>query len=306
MEALGQLTGGIAHDYNNMLGIILGYSELLEKMLSDQPDHVRYAHEIHHAAERGSKLTQKLLSFTRHRARNDATININTLIQDQRQVLEKTLTARIKLMLDLDPDLWPVKIDDSDLEDAILNMSINAMHAMESGGCLTIRTCNSQLAEIDTRASHLQAGDYVLLTITDTGVGMDEKTRERIFDPFYTTKGQRGTGLGLSQVYGFVQRSEGLIQVYSEPARGTRFAFYFPRSQQLSSETEAVVDKPVANLNGNETVLLVDDEPAITALTEVVLIEVPLKLKSVNKKHVKEKQEHARFLVCSFTKQSTL
>ncbi len=273
MEALGQLTGGIAHDYNNMLGIILGYSELLEKMLSGQPKHVRYAHEIHHAAERGSKLTQKLLSFTRHRARNNTTTNINTLIQEQQQVLEKTLTARIKLTLDLDPTLWSVNIDDGDLEDAILNMSINAMHAMELGGRLTIRTCNTQLAEVDTQTSHLQAGDYVLLTITDTGVGMDEKTRERIFDPFYTTKGQRGTGLGLSQVYGFVQRSEGLIQVYSEAGRGTRFAVYFPRSQQLSSETETSVDEPVINLNGNETVLLVDDEPAITALTEVVLIE---------------------------------
>jgi len=273
MEALGQLTGGVAHDYNNMLGIILGYSELLEAMLSEQPRQARYAHEIHHAAERGSKLTRKLLSFTRHRARNDATININALIQEQQQVLEKTLTARIKLALDLAPDLWLVNIDDSDLEDAILNMSINAMHAMQSGGQLTIRTCNSHLVQADTQANSLEPGDYVLLTITDTGTGMDEKTRERIFDPFYTTKGQRGTGLGLSQVYGFVQRSEGLIQVYSEPGHGTRFAFYFPRSHQVISETDAPVYAANINLHGNETVLIVDDEPAITALTEVVLIE---------------------------------
>jgi len=273
MEALGQLTGGIAHDYNNMLGIIMGYAELLERMLSDQPKYVRYAHEIHHAAERGSKLTQKLLSFTRHKVNNDATININKLIQEQKQVLEKTLTARIKLTLDLAPDLWSVNIDEGDLEDAILNISINAMHAMESGGQLTIRTSNSQLVESDTRTNNLEPGDYVLLSITDNGSGMEEKVRERIFDPFFTTKGQRGTGLGLSQVYGFVQRSQGQIHVYSEPGYGTRFAFYLPRSQQQASETERPVEAPGINLHGTETVLVVDDEVAITSLTEVVLIE---------------------------------
>ncbi len=273
MEALGQLTGGIAHDYNNMLGIILGYAELLERMLGDQPKYVRYAHEIYHAAERGSKLTRKLLSFTRQKVRKHATVDINRLLQEQKEVLEKTLTARIELTLDLASDLWPVNIDDSDLEDAILNMSINAMHAMESGGRLTIRTCNTHLAKGDITNRDMRPGDYVLLTITDTGIGMDEKVRERIFDPFFTTKGQRGNGLGLSQVYGFVQRSGGFIQVYSEPGHGTRFAFYFPRSQQLSKEQEMHDEISDASLHGNETILVVDDEPAITSLTEVVLIE---------------------------------
>jgi len=273
MEALGQLTGGVAHDYNNMLGIIMGYSELLGKMLSEQPDVSRYVHEIHHAAERGSKLTRKLLSFTQHKVNNVNTVDLNALLNDQRQMLEKTLTARIKLMLNLAPDLWLVNVDDGDLEDAILNMSINAMHAMASGGQLTIRTCNTQLVEADTLNNDLSPGDYVLVTITDTGCGMDEKTKERIFDPFYTTKGQRGTGLGLSQVYGFVQRSEGLIQVYSEPDYGTRFAFYFPRSKQASIGKDEGKSATDVSLKGNETVLVVDDETAITALTEVVLIE---------------------------------
>ena len=273
MEALGQLTGGIAHDYNNMLGIIMGYAELLERVLSDQPEHVRYVHEIHHAAERGSQLTRKLLSFTRHKANDNAVININTLIQSQKQVLEKTLTARIKLTLDLASDLWPVNIDEGDLEDAILNISINAMHAMKSGGQLTIRTSNSRLVASDIQAGDMAPGDYVLLSITDNGSGMDEKTRDRIFDPFFTTKGQRGTGLGLSQVYGFVQRSGGQIHVYSEPDHGTRFAFYLPRSHQLISENEASVKQPEIDLRGTETVLVVDDEPAITSLTEMVLLE---------------------------------
>lgn len=273
MEALGQLTGGIAHDYNNMLGIIMGYAELLERMLSDQPEYGRYAHEIHHAAERGSKLTRKLLSFTRHKTIEHASVNLNMLLEGQQEVLEKTLTARIQLILDLAPDLWPVSIDGSDLEDAIINMSINAMHAMASGGRLTIRTCNIQLVEGDVPNKNLKPGDYVLLAITDTGTGMDEKVRERIFDPFFTTKGQRGTGLGLSQVYGFVQRSEGFIQVYSEPGHGTRFALYFPRGQRQNNETQSPASIPEINLHGTETVLVVDDEPAITSLTEVVLLE---------------------------------
>ncbi len=273
MEALGNLTGGIAHDYNNMLGVVMGYAELLEREVGDQARLARYVEVIKHASERGAKLTQKLLSFSRNTSSDSGVVNINKVLQDERHILERTLTVRIKLVLDLDPDLWLVNIDSSDLEDAVLNMSINAMHAMELGGQLTIRTCNSQLVESDTRANSLPAGDYVVLTITDTGIGMDEKTRQRIFDPFYTTKGQRGTGLGLSQVYGFMQRSEGLIQVYSEPGHGTRFSLYFPRSHQISCAQEKPVNVPSVNLRGTETVLVVDDEADITSLTEIVLID---------------------------------
>ncbi len=273
MNALGQLTGGIAHDYNNMLGIILGYAELLEKKLGAQSDLSRYVHQIHHAAERGSKLTRKLLTFTRQRNSAISIININTLLHEQKQVIEKMLTARIKLSLDLDPKLWPVTLDDSDLEDAILNLCINAMHAMEAGGQLTVHTGNRRLTEADTHQSTLQPGDYILLTITDTGCGMDEETREQIFDPFYTTKGQRGTGLGLSQVYGFVQRSEGQIQVYSEPGKGSRFAIYFPRSHQPEKATETMPDIPRHKLHGTEAILVVDDERDITSLTQLLLTE---------------------------------
>jgi len=273
MNALGQLTGGIAHDYNNMLGIILGYAELLEKKLSEQPDLSRYVHQIYHAAERGSKLTRKLLAFTRQRNSATSIVNINTVLQEQKQVIEKTLTTRIKLTFDLDPVLWPVTLDDSDLEDAILNLCINAMHAMAPGGQLTIHTGNHHLTEADTRQTTLHPGDYVLLTVTDTGCGMDEETREQIFDPFYTTRGQRGTGLGLSQVYGFVQRSEGLIQVYSEPGQGSRFAIYFPRSQQPEKETETMPVIPRSKLCGTETILVVDDESDITSLIQMLLTE---------------------------------
>jgi len=273
MEALGQLTGGVAHDYNNMLGIVLGYAELLERQLDDQPVLARYAHQIYHAAQRGGKLTRKLLSFTRQEGGQVALFNLNTLIQEQQQVLEKTLTARIKLNFNLAPQLWAVCIDDSDFEDAILNLCINAMHAMEGNGQLTIHTCNRPFTMADTRQYDMTPGDYVLLTITDTGCGMDEKTREQIFDPFYTTKGKRGSGLGLSQVYGFIQRSGGQIQVFSEPGQGTQFALYFPRSQQTISKAEDDIDGLGKDLHGTESILVVDDEQAIVSLTANILTE---------------------------------
>jgi len=273
MDALGNLTGGIAHDYNNMLGVVIGYAELLELEIGEQAKPARYVEAIIHASKRGAKLTKKLLAFSRNTSSDTDIVHINKLLQDEQHILEKTLTARIKLVLDLDSELWLVNIDSSDLEDAILNMGINAMHAMTSGGQLTICTCNTRLVEADTKANSLRPGDYVVITITDTGTGMDDTTRQRVFDPFFTTKGQRGTGLGLSQVYGFMQRSEGMIQVYSEPGHGTRFSLYFPRAYQIADEEEKPVNIPDINLHGTETVLVVDDETAITSLIEVVLVD---------------------------------
>lgn len=271
MDALGKITGGIAHDYNNMLGVILGYTDLLESALSEQPELAKYAHEIHRAGKRGAQLTKKLLAFSRKKNAKTAMVNINTLLQDQQDMLEKVLTARITLILDLAEELWPVRLDGSDLEDAILNMSINAMHAMETGGQLTIKTHNEYVATTDTRILQLDAGDYVLLSITDTGSGMDEATKEKIFDPFYSTKGENGTGLGLSQVYGFVERSGGAIKVYSEPGHGTRFVLYFPRYHESGSDDKTEEDNNAVDLRGNETILVVDDEPVLLDLASEVL-----------------------------------
>ncbi|GMR20621.1 MAG: hypothetical protein BMS9Abin36_1217 [Gammaproteobacteria bacterium] len=271
MDALGKLTGGVAHDYNNLLGIIMGYAGLLEDMLSDRPNLANYAHEIQHAGERGARLTQKLLAFSRQKSSAAERLDINTLLQDEQHMLEKTLTARIKLVYDLAEDLWPVWLDGGDLEDAIVNMSINAMHAMETGGELTLRTRNEQLNAMDAQLLHLEAGDYVLFSMTDTGCGMDEATKERIFDPFYTSKGEQGTGLGLSQVYGFVERSGGAIKVYSEPEHGTRFALYFPRSHQTVTETPTPAPSATNNLRGSETLLVVDDEQAMVELAHDIL-----------------------------------
>lgn len=267
MDALGKLTGGLAHDYNNMLGVICGYAELLGMSLNDQPKLFKYVSEILHASERGSKLTKKLLAFSRQKSSVPNIQNLNDILLNQQHMLEKTLTVRIKLELDLARDLWPVWLDASDMEDTILNMCINSMHAIESTGQLTIQTRNQHLAESDVQSMGLNAGDYVVLSIIDTGCGMDEVTKEKMFDPFYSTKGSQGTGLGLSQVYGFVEYAKGTIKVDSEPGQGAEFKLYFPRHQQPIHDEPISQIKQVNDYKGTETILVVDDEPALRELT---------------------------------------
>jgi len=273
MDALGKLTGGIAHDYNNMLGVILCYAELLKFKVEKQPELAKYADTIQHAAERGAKLTEKLLDFSRHKSSNAEVLNINTVLRDEQHILEKTLTARIELILDLADDLWPTRVDSSDFEDSILNMSINAMHAIEGNGRLTIQTHNKQIEAMDAQLLNLKPGDYILLKITDSGCGMNDEVKEKIFDPFYSTKGEQGTGLGLSQVYGFVERSGGVIKVHSEHGHGSSFELYFPRyleNKQLEFEQVTDADQ-VTDTKGNETILVVDDEPALLNLSAEIL-----------------------------------
>jgi PAS domain S-box-containing protein len=271
MDALGKLTGGIAHDYNNMLGVITGYAELLKDALDKQPRLARYAHQIHHAGERSAKLTKKLLAFSRTKTPEANCLNLNMLLLKQQHMLEKTLTVRIKLVLNLEKNPWFIWLDESDMEDAILNMSINAMHAIEGIGQLTIQTSNQKINQMDAQALGITTGDYVLLSVTDTGCGIDKESIERIFDPFYSTKGELGSGLGLSQVYGFVQRSGGVIKVDSEPGQGTQFTLYFPRYHESGDAEQSAEDYPAATFTGNKTILVVDDEPALLNLTGEML-----------------------------------
>lgn len=272
MDALGKLTGGIAHDYNNMLGVILGYSELIEDMALDQPILTAYISKIKHAGERGVKLTKKLLTFSKQKSSENKIINLNALLESSQHMIEKTLTVRIKLLYELENKCWSINIDEGDLEDALLNMSINAMHAIEGNGTLTFETRNEIINEIDARDLEIPAGDYVLLSITDTGCGMDNKTKENIFDPFFSTKADFGTGLGLSQVYGFIQRSKGNIKVYSELGHGSRFTLYFPRYYKSELEEKQFKEEKT-NLSGNQIILVVDDEPALAELTSHILTQ---------------------------------
>ncbi len=271
MDALGKLTGGVAHDYNNMLGVVLGYSELLRDQLNEQPKLQVYVDKITHAGERGAKLTRKLLAFSKIKSSDACKFDINTLIHEEQHMLEKTLTARIKLELKLENNLWPVCLDESELEDAILNLCINAMHAIENNGQLAIETKNTQITEADAEMLGLDAGDYTRLSITDTGCGIDDTSKERIFDPFYSTKGENGTGLGLSQVYGFITRCGGAISVDSILEQGTEFTLYFPRYQGEDDKTNPGEIKSKPDVKGNETILVVDDEPALLELTCEIL-----------------------------------
>ncbi|MCW8899521.1 MAG: response regulator [Gammaproteobacteria bacterium] len=273
MDALGQLSGGIAHDYNNMLGVILGYAELLENQLTQQPNLTNYVHEIQHAGERGTKLTKKLLTFAKKNYSEEEQLDLNLLLQHQQDMLKKTLTPRISLILNLKENLWPVWLDESDIEDAILNISINAMHSIKGNGQLTIQTGNQRVDQDAAYSLGVMPGDYVLLSFADTGCGMDKVTQAKIFEPFFTTKGSEGTGLGLSQVYGFVNRSKGAIKVYSEPDKGTHLTLYFPRynTSEKTKSSETVNLLPSSPTDKN--ILVVDDEIALLNLTCEILSE---------------------------------
>ena len=274
MDALGTLTGGISHDYKNMLGVINGFSELLEEGLTEQPRLKGFVHQIQEASDRALKLTNQLLTFARQNPAESKQININTALSNERDMLEKTLTVCYELVFDLQHDVWPICVEINDLENAVLNMSINAVHAMGESGKLTIATNNEQLDRLSASILGLNPGNYVMLSITDTGKGMDEETKNHIFEPFFTTKDMSGgTGLGLSQVYGFVQRSKGAIKVYSELGHGTRFVIYFPQYTGSDGDEISVETTLSEELGGKEVILIVDDEPALRSLAEEILSE---------------------------------
>lgn len=272
MEALGKLTGGIAHDFNNTLGIVLGYSELLaEALAAEEPTLATYASEVRRAGERGRALTRKLLAFSGQRQTEAASTDINEQIQADRNMLRKTLTARITLDLRLADNLWHVWIDAGDLQDALINLSINAMHAIERQGRLEFSTKNMQLSPTECVALDLSSAECVKLTVSDTGTGMSNAIQERIFDPFFSTKGGQGTGLGLNQVYGFVQRSRGALRVHSEVGAGSQFALYFPRHKPAVTAAVSEDREGTDFERGCGTVLVVDDEVALRDLAGLIL-----------------------------------
>ena len=273
LEALGKLTGGIAHDYNNMLGIITGYADLLKDKLVEQPEELSYVDQIVKAGANGIKLTRKLLSFTRKDVASAEIANINKLITEAQPMLEKLLTAGVRLKMELDEYLWDVNIDTGDFENSLLNICINAKHAMGEKGLLTIITTNNKLGASAAEKVGLSAGEYVRLSVMDSGSGMDSGTVTKIFDPFFSTKGEAGTGLGLSQVYGFMQRVNGSVKVESKLGKGTLFNFYFPRKEQDSESKKESESKNDDSLDVNPgNILVVDDEIALAELTAKILI----------------------------------
>ena len=274
MDAVGKLTGGIAHDFNNMLGVILGFSDLLKASTDkDNAKQLKYCNEIIIASERARKLIAQLLDFARKSPSSTEAMNINNLLNGMQHMLEKTLTLRIKLVFDLHDDLWGILLDASRFEDALLNICINSMHAMPDGGTLTLSTSNVHLNDVDYYNNDISPGNYVLLSVEDTGIGMSQETQQKIFDPFFTTKGTEGTGLGLSQVYGVVQQMGVKIRVFSEPGKGTRMMIYIPRmpDNQNIARTAKEVITPEKFPTGTESILVVDDEVALLDLSEETL-----------------------------------
>lgn len=271
MEALGQLTGGIAHDYNNMLGVIIGYSDILKAQLKDQPGLLNFVEQIHQAGDRGAQLTRKLLSFSRQTPDASQESDINRLIKNNKDVLRKTLLS-VELKLNLDDDIRKINIDRNSFEDALLNIAINAMHAMPYGGVLSLSTCEVELSKEQAGNFNIEQGQYVQLSIEDNGEGMSKEIQDKIFEPFFSTKGEQGSGLGLAQVYGFIKSSMGAINVYSELGTGTRFSLYLPiPKEEYKAENEVENAEEQWSAFGSETILVVEDEPQLRALAQTIL-----------------------------------
>jgi PAS domain S-box-containing protein len=274
MEAVGRLAGGIAHDFNNLLMVISGYSEFLLERLGAEPHLRGPAQEIASAAERASSLTRQLLAFSRKQMLAPRIVNLNDIVTENLKMLNRMIGEDIDLVMVPAKSLWPVRADGGQIEQVIMNLAVNARDAMPSGGKLTIETANATLDEDYARVhGPLRAGDYVMVSITDTGAGMDSDTQSHIFEPFFTTKGTKGTGLGLSTVYGIVKQSGGYIWVYSEVGRGTAFKIYLPRVASMGESAAQIATPATAQKvePGNETILLVEDEANLRYLARQYL-----------------------------------
>jgi PAS domain S-box-containing protein len=275
MEAIGRLAGGMAHDFNNLLTVITGYSELLLKRHMDNNDpQYRDVEQIHKAGERASTLTRHLLAFSRQQVIQPEVLDLNIIITDLNKMLRRLVSEDIDLITNLDPSSGHIKADSGQIEQIIMNLVVNACDAMPQGGKLTIETTKVNVdEEYARRHIGLEPGAYVMLTISDTGAGMDAETLSHIFEPFYTTKKKgKGTGLGLATVYGIVQQNEGYILVSSQPGQGTRFQIYLPCFEQTTAFTHRE-QTPAESPAGTETILLVEDEDMVRELARQVLLQ---------------------------------
>jgi CheY-like chemotaxis protein len=276
MEAIGRLAGGIAHDFNNLLMVISGYSEFLLERLGPDPSLRGPAKEISTAAERATSLTRQLLAFSRKQMLAPKVLDLNAVVTENLKMLTRLIGEDIDLVMIPGSELGAVKADPGQIEQVILNLAVNARDAMPHGGRLTIETANVTLDEAYARLhAPVQPGDYTMLAITDTGVGMDSETQSHIFEPFFTTKGPKGTGLGLSTVYGIVKQSGGYIWVYSEAGKGTSFKIYMPH---VTVDEVAAAEQPAATAattapaeTPRETILVVEDEVNLRRLTRQFL-----------------------------------
>lgn len=274
MEAIGQLTGGLAHDYNNLLTVILGNAELLAESLTDRPALLPLAQATVDAADRSAVLTQRLLAFGRRQALDAKATDLNQLVTGMMDLVRMTVGEQIDIDLALGDEPWIVKVDRGQLETAVLNLVVNARDAMQKTGTLRIETGKASFDdEAASISPEIKTGNFMMLAVSDNGAGMSPETLSRVFEPFFTTKDTgKGTGLGLSMVYGFVKQSGGHISIYSEQGIGTSVKLYFPPVDREAAEHLAVANAKDELLTGTESVLLVEDEPSVRINTERQLV----------------------------------
>ena len=280
MEAIGRLAGGVAHDFNNLLTVIIGYSQILAQGVP-APSRLKDATaQIRSAADRAAGITRQLLAFSRKQVLSPRVIDLNDVMMNIDTMLRRLIGEDIEILTVPGLDLGTVKADPGQIEQVIMNLAVNARDAMPGGGKLTLETENTELDEAYAREHPpLQPGRYVMLAVSDTGIGMTADTQAHIFEPFFTTKEVgKGTGLGLSTVYGIVKQSEGYIWVYSEPDQGTTFKIYFPRIDQAAEGVGGAEKKPAGMERGTETILLVEDEEQLRQLIATVLEEYGYKV----------------------------
>jgi PAS domain S-box-containing protein len=267
LEAVGRLAGGVAHDFNNMLTAISGYTDLLLARAEGDETLRGYARQIEQASQRAAGLTRQLLAFSRRQVLQPRVIDVNAVVEGTRDMITRLIGEHVRLETALDRSAAPVLADEGQLEQVVVNLAVNARDAMPGGGSLLVETATVELAASE---DGVPAGRYTTLTMTDTGVGMDGEQLERLFEPFYSTKGEAGVGLGLATVYGIVNQSGGHISVTSEPGKGARFRILLP-----ASDAEATVPAPQPEETPTEaadaTVLLVEDEPAVRAVVSEML-----------------------------------
>jgi len=268
MEAVGRLAGGVAHDFNNLLTVMVGYCDVLLQRMEPSNPHRRHMEEIQKAGERAEALTRQLLAFSRKQVLQPKILDLNAIVLSLDKMLRRLIGEDIELRTVLEPDLENVKADPGQIEQVIMNLAVNARDAMPRGGKLTIQTTNVLIDQANSYQNReVTPGRYVMLAVSDTGVGMTDDVKAHLFEPFFTTKGTgKGTGLGLATSYGIIKQSEGEIRVYSEPGHGTTFKIYLPCTMEKAADV-ANSSKPKPLARGNETILVVEDEPGVRGLT---------------------------------------
>ncbi len=303
MEAIGRLTGSIAHDFNNMLTPIMGFADLIIAKFNPDPTQKIYLEEIKKAAQRAALLTKQLLAFSRRQYLNPEVLDLNEVISEIKEMLNRLLGEDIQLIFDFEKGLWPCKADKTQIQQVILNLAVNARDAMPEGGKLKIKTENMYIGEEYTELyPDAKEGEYILITVEDTGVGIDKEIIDYIFEPFFTTKPEgEGTGLGLSVVYGIIKQHGGWINVYSEKGEGTSFKIYLPATPVGKRISELKSEKP-AEINGKgRKVLVVEDEEGVRKFLSMVLNKhhfVPIEAENIEEAIRIFENENVDVLIC--------